>query len=155
MAAWVTDVPNFLDKRTIPRQFRFLIAMEGALGVGGNLNRWSNADIEAAAHLKAFYTSIRTSVEHGKPYRLERPGQSESSQVQYVAENGSQSVLFASPRTQHDGIEQPLIRARGLDPWAEHRIEPLNREKYQGVLTIPGAVDVPVQLMGQGLKLKL
>ena len=80
----------------------------------------------------AFYKSIRTTVEHGKPYRLERPGQSESSQVQYVAENGSQSVLFAYPRSQHYGIE------------------PLDSEKYQGELTIPGA-----QLMGQGLKLKL
>jgi len=124
--------------------------MQGALGVGGNLNRWSNADIETAALLKAFYKSIRTTVEHGKLYRLERPGQSESSQVQYVAENGSQSVLFAYPRSQHYGIEQPLIRARGLNPLAEYRIEPLDSEKYQGELTIPGA-----QLMGQGLKLKL
>ncbi|NYF52969.1 alpha-galactosidase [Edaphobacter lichenicola] len=34
MAAWVTDVPNFLDKRAIPLQFRFVSAMQGALGIG-------------------------------------------------------------------------------------------------------------------------
>ena len=59
-------------------------------------------------------------------------------------------MLFAYPRSQHYGIGQPLIRASGLDPLAEYRIEPLDSEKYQGELTIPGA-----QLMGQGLKLKL
>ena len=105
MAAWVTDVPHFLDKRTIPLQFRFLVALEGALGVGGNLNRWSNADIETAAHLKAFYKSIRTTVEHGKPYRLERPGQSESSQVQYVAETALNPCCSPTPARSTMGLD--------------------------------------------------
>ena len=41
MAAWVTDVPNFLDRRSIPLQFRFFSAMQGALGIGSNLNKWT------------------------------------------------------------------------------------------------------------------
>src|SRR5207302_1704014 len=40
MSAWVTDVPN-MNGRSTPLQFRFLVAMQGALGIGANLNRWS------------------------------------------------------------------------------------------------------------------
>ena len=38
MSAWVTDVPN-MNGRTTPLQFRFLVAMQGALGIGANLNQ--------------------------------------------------------------------------------------------------------------------
>jgi alpha-galactosidase len=41
MMAWVTDVPNGINGRVTPLSFRFLVAMTGSLGVGGNLNnRW-------------------------------------------------------------------------------------------------------------------
>ena len=40
MSAWVTDVPN-QNGRSTPLQYRFLVAMQGALGVGSNLNKFS------------------------------------------------------------------------------------------------------------------
>jgi alpha-galactosidase len=40
MSAWVTDVPN-MNGRSVPLGFRFLTAMQGALGVGANLNKWN------------------------------------------------------------------------------------------------------------------
>ena len=42
MSAWVTDSPNFLTGRELPLSFRFHVAMAGALGVGGDLLRWTD-----------------------------------------------------------------------------------------------------------------
>jgi alpha-galactosidase len=57
MAAWVTDVPN-LDGRATPLQYRFLVAMQGALGIGNNLNKWTNEDFALGAKLTALYKTI-------------------------------------------------------------------------------------------------
>ena len=73
MVAWVTDVPNYLDRRVIPLQFRFLVAMQGALGIGGNLNKWTPEEMDTAQRLTAFYKTVRTTVQHGKLYRLQSP----------------------------------------------------------------------------------
>ncbi len=150
MAAWVTDVPNFLDKRVIPLQFRFLSAMQGALGIGSNLTKWTPAEKEIATRLTAFYKTVRTTVQHGKLYRLQPPEQSESSQVQYVAQDGTQAVLFAYLHSQHYGMAQPAIRLKGLDPEAAYRVRPLDSSKYTGEPTVSGAV-----LMGKGIDLTL
>ena len=53
MPAWVTDSPNFLTGRRLPLSFRLHVAMAGALGVGGNLLRWSEAELAEAAELVA------------------------------------------------------------------------------------------------------
>ena len=150
MAAWVTDVPNFLDRRVIPLKFRFLSSMQGALGIGSNLLKWTPEETETATNLTTFYKSVRTTVQEGKLYRLQAPETSESSQVDYVAQDGSQAVLFAYLHSQHYGVAQPLIRFRGLDPAAKYRVQPLDVEKYAGDSIVSGAV-----LMGHGVALKL
>jgi len=61
MSAWVTDVPN-MNGRSTPLQFRFLVAMQGALGVGANLNRWSDQDAALATRMIALYKRIRGTV---------------------------------------------------------------------------------------------
>jgi len=58
MSAWVTDVPN-MNGRTTPLEFRFLVAMQGALGIGANLNHWTAQDSATAARMIAVYKSIR------------------------------------------------------------------------------------------------
>ena len=150
MAAWVTDVPNFLDHRSVPLQFRFLSAMQGALGIGSNLTKWTDAEAATATRLTAFYKTIRTTVQHGNLYRLRRPEGRDSSQVEYVAQDGSQAVLLAYLQTQHYGLAEPLVRLQGLDLKSNYRIVPLDREKYQGEMVVSGAV-----LSGQGIQLKL
>ena len=150
MAAWVTDVPNFLDKRTIPLEFRFLSAMQGALGIGSNLTKFTPAEMDTARRLTTYYKTVRTTVQHGKLYRLQQPENSERSQVEYVAQDGSQAVVFAYLHSQHYGLAQPLIRLHGLDPDATYRIIPLDAARYKGEMTISGAV-----LMGRGLELEL
>ena len=54
MSAWVTDVPNQNDRST-PLQFRFLVAMQGALGIGANLNKWTAEDSDLATRMIGTY----------------------------------------------------------------------------------------------------
>jgi alpha-galactosidase len=150
MAAWVTDVPNFLNKRSIPLQFRFLSAMQGALGIGGNLTKWSPEDMAEAKRLVSFYKEVRTSVQHGRLYRLQPPEGRLSSQVEYVAQDGSQAVLFAYLQAQQYGKELPAVRLAGLEPGAMYSITALDPGKYHGAQTVAGSV-----LMGQGVQLHL
>jgi alpha-galactosidase len=150
MAAWVTDVPNFLDKRPIPLQFRFLSAMQGALGIGSNLNNWTADDMSSAARLVGFYKGVRTTVQHGSLYRLESPLNSETSQTEYVSPDGKQAVLFAYLHSQNYGIAYPLVRLAGLDPQATYNVRALDAAKYTGEATVSGSV-----LMGAGVTLNL
>ena len=150
MVAWVTDVPNFLDKRTTPLQFRFLVAMQGALGVGGNLNKWTAEDMEISTRLIAFYKGIRPTVQTGSLYRLTSPGTGGDSQVEYVAQDGSQAVLLAYLHSQRFGLDYPTVVLQGLDPGARYSIRPLDASKYKGESTVQGSV-----LMGAGLQVSL
>ena len=70
MMAWVTDSPNLLTRRELPLSFRFHVAMAGALGVGGDLLRWTDAELAEAAELIAAYKDIRPVVQRGRLYRL-------------------------------------------------------------------------------------
>src|SRR5258707_5961546 len=40
MMAWVTDSPTGVNQRTLSLEYRFLSSMQGALGIGANLNNW-------------------------------------------------------------------------------------------------------------------
>ena len=150
MAAWVTDVPNFLDRRSIPLQFRFIVAMQGALGIGGNLNHWTPEEMELGAKLTAFYKEVRTTVQHGRLYRLNSGENKEASQVEYVSEDGSQAAVFAYLHSQHYGLAYPVIHLEGLQPQAKYRIRALDPATYAGEATVSGAV-----LMNSGVSLRL
>ena len=53
MMAWVTDVPSGADGRTTSLPYRFLVAMQGSLGIGNNLNKWSSEDFATAKQMIA------------------------------------------------------------------------------------------------------
>jgi len=73
MVAWTTDVPHWSTDRTTDLRYRFLSAMQGALGIGNNLNKWSDADFAVAASMVADYKVIRGTVQSGQIFRLVRP----------------------------------------------------------------------------------
>ena len=149
MAAWVTDVPS-MDRRLVPLQYRFLVAMQGALGIGANLNKFSDAEMDLAARLTAFYKTIRTTVQQGNLYRLASPLEGDESQVEYVAQDGSQAVLLAYLHSQRLLTPYATVRFRGLDPTASYRLRPLDPDKYNGEMIASGSM-----LMGAGVDLKL
>jgi len=150
MMAWVTDVPNFLDRRAIPLKFRVLVAMCGSLGVGGNLNKWPAADAELAGKLIVYYKNIRATVQQGALYRLMSPVNSAYAASEYVSPDGRQAVVLAFLHSQQFGSSFPLLRLRGLDPDALYRVQPLDREKAQIADILSGAY-----LMNHGVQLRL
>ncbi|MCL6735773.1 alpha-galactosidase [Streptomyces neyagawaensis] len=118
MAAWVTDSPNNqLNGRVSSLRFRFVSAMAGVLGVGGDLTRWSDEELAEAREWVELYKEIKPVVQRGDLYRL-RPPSGGLSAVQYV--HGDEAVVLACLQAQHYGEPVPPLRLRGLDPEATY-----------------------------------
>ncbi|MFF4833434.1 alpha-galactosidase [Streptomyces sp. NPDC001315] len=118
MAAWVTDSPNVqLNGRVSSLRFRFVSAMAGVLGVGGDLTRWTEEELAEARDWVGLYKEIRPLVQRGDLYRL-RPPQGGLSAVQYV--HGGETVVLACLQAQRYGEPVPALRLRGLDPAASY-----------------------------------
>jgi alpha-galactosidase len=124
--------------------------MQGALGIGGDLNQWSAEQMALAARLTAFYKDIRGTVQQGSLYRLSSPVEDGASQVEYVSQDGSQAVVFAYLHSQQYGMPYPTIQLQGLSADAMYRIRPLNDQKYAGQRLVSGA-----ELMGAGVLVSL
>jgi alpha-galactosidase len=149
MMDWVTDIPN-MNGRSTPLQYRFLVAMMGSVGVGANLNKWSDQDFALATKMVAYYKSVRDAVQNGDLYRLMSPREGEFTASQYVSRDGRQSVVFAFLHSQQFLRPTPLLYLRGLDQQAKYRVTSLDDKlsEKQGVLS--GAY-----LMNHGLELRL
>ncbi|WP_030346833.1 alpha-galactosidase [Streptomyces sp. NRRL S-1022] len=118
MAAWVTDSPNTqLNGRVSSLRFRFVSAMAGVLGVGGDLTEWSPRELAEARRWVGLYKEIRPVVQHGELYRL-RPPAGGLSAVQYL--RGEETVVLAWLQAQSHGEPVPAVRLRGLDPTASY-----------------------------------
>ncbi|MGW0472874.1 alpha-galactosidase [Streptomyces coeruleorubidus] len=118
MAAWVTDSPNaMLNQRASSLRFRFVSAMAGVLGVGGDLTKWTEAELAEARDWVALYKEIRPVVQRGDQYRL-RPPEGGLSAVQYAL--GDETVVLAWLQAQRYGEPVPALRLRGLDPAASY-----------------------------------
>ncbi|MFF4545836.1 alpha-galactosidase [Streptomyces sp. NPDC001406] len=118
MAAWVTDSPNTqLNGRVSSLRLRFVSAMAGVLGVGGDLAEWAEEELAEAKEWVELYKGIRPVVQRGEQYRL-RPPEGGLSAVQYVL--GGETVVLACLQAQHYGEPAPALRLRGLDPAAAY-----------------------------------
>lgn len=123
MMAWVTDSPNWVDRRETSLEYRFLSSMQGALGIGANLNHWQDADFATASRMVAAYKQVRATVQQGDLYRLISPANgSRRSATLSVSPDRRQAVLFAFLHSQSKGMQEPAIRLRGLDPGRRYRI---------------------------------
>lgn len=117
MMAWVTDSPNWVNKRSTPLDYRFLSSMQGALGVGANLHHWSEADFATARAMIQAYKRIRLTVQQGDLYRLV-PAAKEGnrSATLSVPQDRSQAALFAFVRSSTMRETVMPVRLAGLDP---------------------------------------
>jgi alpha-galactosidase len=132
MAAWVTDSPNTqLNDRVSSLRFRFVSAMAGVLGVGGDLAEWTEDELAEAGRWVNLYKEIRPVVQRGDLYRL-RPPQGGLSAVQYVL--GDETVVLAWLQAQKYGEPVPSLRLRGLDPTATYECRETGEVHRGGVL---------------------
>ncbi len=133
MAAWVTDSPNTqLNGRVSSLRFRFVSAMAGVLGVGGDLTKWTEEELAEAGEWVGLYKEIRPVVQRGDLYRLRRPAGGLSA-VQYVL--GDATVVLAWLQAQHHGEQVPMLRLRGLDPSATYEC-PETGEIHRGAVLL-------------------
>jgi alpha-galactosidase len=116
MVAWVTDSGNSPDRPAFSLSFRFLSSMQGALGVGANLNKYTPDDLAVAKRLIAEYKTIRETVQRGSLYRILPPESgSEQSATEYVSRDGKQVVVFAFLRSSLEHYAYPTLKLKGLD----------------------------------------
>ena len=150
MIDWVTDVPDGINGRVTPLPFRFLVAMTGALAVGGNLNKWTSDDVSVATQMISFYKRIRGTVQDGKLYRLGSPIESDFSATEHVSEDNRQVVVVAFLHSQQFGRSMPLLRLQGLAEDATYSITTIDDKLEEKVERVRGAY-----LMHHGIRLRL
>jgi alpha-galactosidase len=149
MMDWVTDVPN-QNGRSTPLKFRFLVAMQGSLGIGSNLNKWSEEDFALATRMVAYYKSVRKTVQQGDLYRLFSPREGNLTANEYVAPDGAQAVVFAFLHSQQYLRPAPTVYLRGLDENAIYRLRPVDDKLAEKQEAVSGSF-----LMNYGLQFKL
>ena len=126
MMAWVTDSPTWVNHRTLSLEYRFLSSMQGSLGIGANLTKWTPEDFSKAKEMVAQYKAIRETVQRGTLYRLITPEHnSEQSVTESVARDGHQAVTFAFLHSSRELYPFPRILLRGLDEAAMYHVAAL------------------------------
>ena len=123
MMAWVTDSPHWQNHRSTSLTYRMLSSMQGSLGIGANLNKWTADDFATAKRLIAAYHEVQKTIVRGDLYRLIRPrDDSKFSATETVSADKNQAVVFAFANATTEGRGFPLLELQGLDPAAEYKL---------------------------------
>ena len=126
MMAWVTDSPHWLNHRTTSLTYRMLSSMQGSLGIGANIAKWDDDEMETAKRLVAAYHQVQATIVQGDLYRLISPGKgSEFSATQTISHDKNQSVVFAFIHSTQERRGFPILKLRGLDPAALYAVSPI------------------------------
>ena len=141
--AWVTDCPNFLSRRIIPMKFRYHSAMMGTLGIGCNILKFSEEEIELSKGLIEEYKNIRHIVQEGDFYRLENNSKNKYKLYQYM--NGKEGLVFAFLPQSELGHRGTTIKFRALEKESTYLVK-----IDKNVIVKTGRY-----LMNHGLELKL
>ena len=127
MMALVPDSPTWRNHRTLSMQYRMLSAMQGSLGLGGNLNKWSDEEMATVKTLIAEYKLVRETIQHGNLYRLVSPRNgSEQSVTESVALDGHEAVVFTFLHSSGLGYPYPRVFLKGLEATAQYRMTPIS-----------------------------
>ena len=147
MVNWVTDVPNQQTGRVAPLEFRFHVAMQGVLGIGGDIGRWAAEDLATAQGLIETYKRMRPVVQHGRQYWLVPPGPVGPCAVQYVSASADVSVVFLYQVRGLVGAGTRRARLHGLAPEQRYRREGDGVESTGAALMGAG---IPLDLLARG-----
>ncbi len=126
MMAWVTDSPHWLNQRSTSLAYRMLSSMQGSLGIGADISKWTPEETALAKRLIAAYHQVQATIVQGDLYRLISPRDgNEFSATQTVNADKSQSVVFAFIHSTQEGRGFPLLKLKGLDPNAVYALTPI------------------------------
>jgi alpha-galactosidase len=110
-----------------------LSSMQGSLGIGDNLNKWTSEDFATAKRLISAYHDAQKTITQGDLYRLVSPrDDSEFSSTQTVSPDKSQSVVFAFTVATKYGKLFPLLQLQGLDQSAKYKFTAIEGKPLPG-----------------------
>jgi alpha-galactosidase len=133
MMAWVTDSPHWGNKRSTSLVYRMLSSMEGSLGIGANITKFTDQEMATAKRLIASYHQVQKTIVQGDLYRLISPRNgSEFSATQTVNKDKSQSVVFLFIHSTQEGRGFPILKLKGLDPKADYSLTPIEGAAQKG-----------------------
>ena len=121
MLAWVTDSPHWMNNRATSLTYRLLSSMEGSLGIGANLNKWTDEDFATAKRLIAPTNNVT--------------GPSQFAATEMVASDKHEAVVFAYANCTNEGRNFPLLQWKGLDAKADYKLTSIEGK------TLPGTPD--------------
>lgn len=121
MVGWVSDNPEPTTGRDTPLEFRFHVAMQGVLGISGDILAWRDEDRERARELIAEYKRLRPMIQDGDQYWLAPPSDTEPCAVQYVSRDRRATVVFVYQVRGMVGEGLRRFTLRGLDPDRRYR----------------------------------
>ena len=147
MRAWVTDINWYNSPMSL--DFRFNIAMQGSLGVGGNLTKYSKEDLAIGKKNVKLYKEFRHLVQFGDLYRILDAKKDEILFNLYVSEDKKEAVGFiASAGTSFMKKAIPLT-FDGLDDDTVYTFN-LNGKDYEKTGSYLKNVGIPATIRGMG-----
>ena len=135
MMAWVTDSPHDLEHqiRVTSLPYRMLSSMQGSLGIGANITKWTPDEMATAKRLIAAYHDVQPTIVQGALYRLISPRNgSEFSATQTVNATKTQSVVFAFIHSTQEGRGIQALKLKGLDPATDYALTPIEGKVRPG-----------------------
>jgi alpha-galactosidase len=127
MVDWVTD--DNWHHSSLSMNYRFAVSMQGVLGVGGNITKWSPDDLKTAGEQIALYKKIRPIIQQGTVYQLLSPQNGNRVAVEYVSQDGKQAVLLLYTLEDDMAGSRPAEREsrtvylQGLDANAKYSLQ--------------------------------
>lgn len=130
MRAWVTDTTGL--NKPCSLDFRFNVAMQGALGIGGNLTKYSGEDLEICRKNISFYKSVRDLVQFGDLYRISDALTEEILCNEYVSRDKNRAVVFIAAKGTRFYKKQDEFRLAGLDENKKYKFTLDGEEHIKG-----------------------
>ncbi|MEC5186078.1 alpha-galactosidase [Cryobacterium sp. MP_3.1] len=138
MCNWVTDSPNPTTKRAVPLEYRFHVAMAGALSIGADLGAWTDEELDRAAAFVQDYKEIRDVIQLGALHRLDGTPGVTLSAVQYLYGEAVVILSYEPRRSLHRGARRTTLH--GLEPNAGYLNHTTGRTHSGGYLMERGLV---------------
>jgi alpha-galactosidase len=110
-----------------------LSSMQGSLGIGANIEKWTPDEAAVAKRLIAAYKDVQATIVQGDLYRLISPlDGSEFSATETVTADKSQGVVFAFIHSTQEGRGFPVLKLKGLDAKAEYALSSIEGKARAG-----------------------
>lgn len=142
MGCHISAIPNGLTSRNISIEYRGHVAMMcGSFGLELNPSELEPHEADAIPSLMQLAKKINPIVISGDFYRLALPDNSNWPAVQFVSEDGAESVAFAFQQLYTVKPAAPPLRLQGLDPNAKYYND-LDNATYSGSTYMNAGINV-------------